>query len=297
LRVLVFGEILWDCFGDRRELGGAPLNFAVHLARLGHAVRLISALGADEPGRAARERLRVVGLPDDLVGTSREFPTGRVTVELDAGGDPAFTIHRPAAYDAVALSEHQWRELRRWDPEWIYFGTLAATAGRPQRLLEELLGTFQGSRRFYDLNLRAGSYTPELLGRLLPRAQVAKLNEEEMRECAALFAIPSGNAFDFCEAACARFGWRAAAVTFGARGCGVWLSGDYAESEGFPVKVADTVGAGDAFSAAFLHGLAAGMSAAAIGVFANRVAALVATRHGGTPDWTLAEITEPEPRL
>jgi fructokinase len=129
-----------------------------------------------------------------------------------------------------------------------------------------------GARRFYDMNLRRGCYTPELVRELLSLAGAVKLNDDEAELFPDLGQAPS------------------VALTRGKRGCAVRIGNDRAECPGYTVKVVDTVGAGDAFAAAFLHGLAAGWSAAKTGDFANRLGALVASRAGAVPEWSPGEL-------
>ncbi len=289
-RILVFGETLWDCFADRQTLGGASLNFAVHARRLSHQVAFVSAVGKDALGTEARRLLVEAGLEDGYIKTSGHHATGHVTVFLDGEGQPDFTIHRPAAYDDVRLSEGEIAQLAGWRPEWLYYGTLSSMAAGSRALLGRLMAALPGARRFYDVNLRKDSFTPELVAELAARAHVVKMNEDEMASLGGMFGLPAAGIEPFCRAGAARFGWQAAAVTLGARGCGVWVEGAYAQAAGVPVAVADTVGAGDAFAAAFVHGLSLGWPPARIGGFANRVGALVAGRPGGTPEWNLEEI-------
>jgi len=288
-RIVVFGEVLWDCFGDHQTLGGASLNFAVHAARLGCRPFLVSAVGEDTLGRAARRRILELGVPDRFLGTTPLFDTGRVSVELDGRGQPAFTIHRPAAYDAVELSAAELEELSAWAPDWLYYGTLASMAPQARRVLLELMEGLPTARRFYDINLRQACYTPELVCDWMACANVVKLNADEMSTIASLCGLPPASIEEFCRAGQARYGWEAAAVTLGARGCALWMKGEYAEVAGFPVEVADTVGAGDAFAAALVHGLSRGWPLRRIGEFANQVGAIVASRRGGTPEWTVVE--------
>jgi len=291
-RFLVFGEVLWDCFRDKQTLGGASLNFAVHARRLGHAPWFVSAVGDDELGRAARERILACGLPDIWLQTTSAHATGHVTVAVDAAGQPQFTIHRPAAYDAVELTTAQLEELAAWNPEWLYYGTLSSMAPRSRGLLERIMLALPNVRRFYDINLRRDSFTRELVGDLMARASVVKLNLDEMRTIGRLWSLPTGEIEEFCRAGAARYGWQAAAVTLGEEGCALWIDGEYARQHGMRVKVADTVGSGDAFAAAFVHGLSLGWPPRETAVFANKVGAIVATRPGGTPDWTVAEVLE-----
>ena len=124
MTIFSIGEILWDVFPDTVRLGGAPFNFAVNAHRLGHRVIFLSAVGDDERGRAALQRAATLGLPRSSFRSRQGSPTGSVTVQLDAEGHPDFTIHRPAAYDCLALDDAQLQQLAELRPDWIYFGTL-----------------------------------------------------------------------------------------------------------------------------------------------------------------------------
>ena len=272
MTLLAIGEILWDVFPDTARLGGAPFNFAVHAHRLGHRVIFLSAVGDDERGRAALRRAAELGLPTEFIQVAAARPTGSVSVRLDAEGHPDFTIHRPAAYDCLTLDERQLARLAGLRPDWIYFGTLYPMEDHAREVLRSVMDAVPGARRFYDVNLRRGCYTPELVRQLLALATAVKLNDDEAELFPDLGAAP------------------AVAITRGERGCAVRIGDDRAECPGYPVKVVDTVGAGDAFAAAFLHGLAAGWSAARTGDFANRLGALVASRAGAVPAWSPAEL-------
>ncbi len=266
MTIVVIGEILWDVFPDSERLGGAPFNFAVHARRLGHGVIFVSAVGDDDRGRRALDRAVTYGLSTEFIRRAPDAATGAVTVSLDAAGHPDFTIHRPAAYDRLKLDGGQLDRIASAKPDWIYHGTLLQTDARAYQVTRELFGALPGARRFYDINLRRDCYTPELVRELMSAADAIKLNDEE----AALFPD-----FSNCPVA---------AVTRGERGCAVRIRGDYAECAAYPVTVVDTVGAGDAFAAAFLHGLAQGWTAAETGDFANRLAASIAAQRGAVPE-------------
>jgi len=272
MTILSIGEILWDVFPDSVRLGGAPFNFAVHAHRLGHRVIFLSAVGDDERGRAALERAAALGLTTEFIQVAAGRPTGSVSVRVDAEGHPDFTIHRPAAYDCLTLDDGQLQRLAELRPDWIYFGTLYPMDGRAREVLRRVMDAVPDARRFYDVNLRCGCYTPALVRELLSLADAVKVNNEEAELFPDLGEAPS------------------VAVTRGERGCAVRIGNDRAECPGYTVKVVDTVGAGDAFAAAFLHGLAAGWSAAKTGNFANRLGALVASRAGAVPPWSPGEL-------
>lgn len=273
MTILSIGEILWDVFPDTVRLGGAPFNFAANAQRLGHQVIFLSAVGDDEQGRVALRRAAASGLNTEYIQIARGQATGRVDVRLDAEGHPEFTIHRPAAYDCLTLDERQLQRLAELRPEWVYFGTLYPMDERALETLRRLLGAVPDARRFYDVNLRPGCYTPELVRELLGMADAVKVNDDEAGVFPDLGEAPS------------------VAITCGERGCKVRIGNDRAACPGYPVRVVDTVGAGDAFAAAFLHGMSAGWGARETGDFANRLGALVASRAGAVPDWSVEEVS------
>jgi fructokinase len=280
--------VLWDIFPDSTRLGGAPLNFAAHARRMGHAPLLMSAIGNDDLGRQAAYEIQSLGLDTSLLQRIDRLPTGRADVSLDHLGQAAFRIARPAAYDAVTLAAGEVQTLQGWSPDWLYFGTLFSSRPEGRAVLFELLRLVPDATRFYDLNLRPDFDSLPLVCELLEQADVVKMNQDEMRAIHRYLGLPAQtNAF--CASASERFGWRAVCVTLGSRGCAVFVNGEYQEEPGCPIDVADTVGAGDAFAAAFLHGLVSKWDVAEIAHFANRVGALVASKRGAIPDWTTAE--------
>jgi fructokinase len=216
-------------------------------------------------------------------------PTGIVTVSLNTSGQPHFTIHRPAAYDFPELSDGDLQELSSHPPDWIYFGTLFQMSRQAKALTLKVIDANPGARRFYDVNLRENCYEAPLVNELLSLATVVKLNDQEGDMIQTMFGWSYRTLEGFCQGTARRFGWAAVCVTRGEAGCVLLVGDNYVEAEGYEVRVADTVGAGDAFAAAFLHGLERGWPAPEVADFANRVGALVASRPGGTPSWTIEE--------
>ena len=291
-RIAAIGEVLWDVFPDSTLLGGAPLNFAAHARRLGNEIVLISAVGGDELGEKTLARIAGLGLGTGMVEISAHWETGTARVQLGADGEAAFTIVRPAAYDDLTLADEQLGRLSDWAPRDVYFGTLFASSASGRATLLRLLEALPEARRFYDVNLRPGSDSPGLVNELLAHANVVKLNESELEVLRRFTGLP-GDTEGFCRAGARRFGWEAACVTLGARGCALLVGEDYVEAPGCRVTVADPVGAGDAFAAAFVHGLDREWRPAEIAGFANRLGALVASRPGAIPDWTPSELSAP----
>ena len=279
---LVVGEVLWDVFPDATRLGGAPLNFAVHMKRLGHTPRIVSAVGQDALGTAAKADIRALGLDTTFLQMSDQWPTGTASVRLGPGDRTSFVIDRPAAYDAVAVSDEMLARIEEWSPSWCYYGTLFPSIPPARQVLRRLLDALPEARRLCDVNLRAGFESRELVCELLHLADVVKVNEREQTIVRDWLGLPAD--FEgFCRAGAARFGWAATCVTLGARGCAMLVGDQYVEAQGVRVDVADTVGAGDAFAAAFVHGLVMGWSAATVAEFSNLAGAAVASVPGAIP--------------
>lgn len=289
MKIISLGEILWDVLLSAEHLGGAPFNFAWHAHNLGHEVCFVSAVGKDQRGTQAVEQMSQAGLSTRFIGRVSNYPTGTVSVGLDSLGLPQYTIHRPAAYDFPAVSPSDFDALVNPAPDWIYFGTLQQMSAPAHDLTLRLLAAAPSAKRFYDLNLRDASFTPELVRTLGRHAHVLKLNEQEVPALRQIIAIQGDSREQFCRDCSSAFQLDAICITLGPEGCALLMDNEYLEAPGFPVKVADTIGAGDAFSAALLHGINAGWVPARIASFANCVGAVVSTRLGGTPHWTVAE--------
>jgi fructokinase len=288
MKIVSIGEVLWDILPSAEHLGGAPFNFAWHAHNLGHDVCFVSAVGDDPYGNQALERIAESGLSTRFIRRV-DCPTGTVTVATDSLGLPHYTIHRPAAYDFPALTPAEFDALLSPAPDWIYFGTLQQMSAPAHALTLKLMSAAPAAKRFYDINLRSNSYTPELIRKLARHTNILKLNEQEVPALRQIGGFQGDSVAQFCRNCRRIFQLDAICVTLGPQGCALLLDNEYLEAPGFPVKVVDTIGAGDAFSAALLHGINAGWAPSRIGDFANRIGALVASRPGGTPKWTIAE--------
>jgi fructokinase len=288
-QIVAIGEILWDVFPDGERLGGAPFNFAAQSARLGHLTALLSAVADDERGHKALAEARCLDVGTELIGTVQKPPTGHVTVVVDEGGQPDYVIHRPAAYDRVELADTAAQAIGANPPEWVYFGTLLQTDSAARATTLRLLDAAPKARRLYDVNLRKDSYNRELLADLLPLATVLKINADEAVEVRRLLGEPESDIATFAREYAARYGYEGVCVTLGADGCYVLWEGREVRAESYPVTVRDAVGSGDAFAAAFVHGVLSGWTTERTADFANRVGSLIASRSGAVPTWTVAE--------
>ncbi len=260
MKVVSIGEILWDVFPDGERLGGAPFNLAVQLHRLGHEVLFVSAVGDDERGRIALHKMQELGLSTQFVRRVSGVATGTVTVSI-RDGEPDYVIHRPAAYDFLEIPEI--------DADWVCYGSLAWFRQNQDRPARMPARRQECPPHFFDVNLRKDSYNRALIEELMLAADVVKLNESEL----AYMGRSLKQLRD-------EYKLRACCVTLGDRGCRLFAGDDYAEVAAYPVEVADSVGAGDAFAAGFLHGLDQGWPAARIGDFANFLGSRAASRAG-----------------
>ena len=292
MSVICIGEILWDVFEDQREtLAGAPFNVAVAIDRLGDPVILITAVGRDERGARALRHLRAIGFNAEYVKALDGHSTGVAEIHIDAHDDPSYSIPRPAAFDSLAITDEDIQKISTFCPQWMYFGTLTQTSRKNEELVSALTHRLPRISCFYDLNLRDGHWNLPLVQRLARHATVLKLNQAEAQD---LFALESTDIFSldqFCSSWSRRYGIAIICVTLGSQGCAVYSEEKMVIIPGFPVTVVDTVGAGDAFTAGFLHGLARNWPLGQTARFANALGSIVASRATAIPEWTTKDIT------
>ena len=279
--VLGLGELLWDEFPDGRRPGGAPANVAFQCHQLGLAGRVASRVGDDADGRDLLQFLSGKDLPTDLIQTDPELPTGTVTVTHGADG-PEYDIRRPAAWDTIEATDDLAAAVN--SAAAVCFGSLAQRERRSRTAIRDVISARdQRVLAVFDVNLRQDFFTADVLSESLKRANVLKLNEAEVPVVAGLLGLPTAPE-PFLQAAADRWRLTAACVTRGADGCVVRVGDDVAAVPSEPVTVADTVGAGDAFTAGLIFALLRGTDAAACGRFANAVGGLAASRDGAMPE-------------
>jgi fructokinase len=196
--LLVLGAVLWDMFDDRKLIGGAPFNVAAHATRLGIPTVFVSAVGDDELGGEALEKVAQLGLDTRHIRTVAGKPTGTVRVFLNEG-QPDYDIKRPAAYDYPEIADGDLQKLAEIEPAWIYFGTLEPMNSTFLRVMRRLLGAIPDARRFYDVNLRKESYTAELIEILLAEATVLKVNDSEVEAIRDILDIRDSGDEEFCK--------------------------------------------------------------------------------------------------
>lgn len=248
MKIVAFGEIIWDIYPDERYIGGAPLNFAAHAAQLGAQALLISAVGDDALGAAAREALSRFGVDDSLVSTIPDKPTGQCLVTLDEENTPHYDLLSYTAYDAIFCDA-----VPNCDA--FVFGTLIQRSRYNRRTLQQLLENGHFGEVFCDLNIRPPYYDTESVERCLRYATILKVSREELPAVTQLLYGASLDVEAAVERICTDYpNIRLCLVTLDCDGALVYESATdktYRQAAK-PVKVVSTVGAGDSFGAAFL---------------------------------------------
>jgi fructokinase len=306
--ILGLGELLWDVLPEGPRLGGAPANFTVMAGRLGSHAVLLSRIGRDDLGRMALDRLEPLPADTSFVETDAAHETGRVTVHFEAG-QPHYTIHQPAAWDFLELSDDWVRLAERADG--LCFGSLAQRSQDSRQTIQTLAAqTSSKCVRVFDVNLRAPFYSGEVIQESLELATVVKMNDTEVPLVLELLGLPAdgepaqdspdlnvqghrsaahGAATHGLERLSAARLLREfpnlemVAVTRGGHGSLLVTRDEWHEHPGLPVEVADTIGAGDAFTAALTHYLLRGADLATLNDAGNRWGAWVASQSGAMP--------------
>ncbi|HEY5893014.1 MAG TPA: carbohydrate kinase [Chthoniobacterales bacterium] len=277
--IFAFGEVLWDCLPSGIFLGGAPVNVAYHLHRLGGNVWPVSAVGADFLGEEILRRLRGWGLPVSYVSIIPGALTGAVIAGIDASGSATYDFRNDAAWDRIGVSRGLLEEAETASV--IIFGTLAFREKPNREALAQLLAASPNSIKVCDINLRPPFDDMELAESLMRQADLIKLNDAELIRLA---GGEKANLETMARELSSKQNGPSVCVTAGAQGAGLLWNGEWYWSPGRPVVVKDTVGAGDSFLAALVCGLlVAGQEPAVALARACRLGEFVASCNGATP--------------
>jgi fructokinase len=293
--IVGLGELLWDLLPAGKQLGGAPANFAYITNLLGNKGVPASRVGNDSLGDAALQRLTQLGVSTEFVQRDALHPTGSVNVEIDRG-QPRFEILQSVAWDFLDWSQ-PWQRLAA-EADAVCFGSLAQRSAQSQSTIRSFLNaTRPRAVRVFDVNLRQNFYSRQVLAESMRLATIVKLNHEELPKIMHLFEIASHGEMDSAQRLLSTHDLKLVCITRGDGGSLLISANECSEHAGIKVKVADTVGAGDAFTAAMVHGYLRGSSLKQINESANRVGAWVASQPGAMPvpkvaglPQTLAEI-------
>jgi fructokinase len=287
MKVLAFGEILWDVINGTEHLGGAPFNFAAHTAQCGNQSFIVSRLGSDFLGMRAFNKSKLYNVDVSLIEWDELYPTGIVDVSL-ANGQPDYTIRESVAYDFIT-GDAALMHLQKHQFEIFYFGSLAQRNHVSAHALSKLLSAGKFKHIFYDVNLRKSGFTEEIVKASLKACTIFKLNNDEVPVISEMMTGTTLTNESFCK--CLRVLYpniQIIIITASEKGCFIFQDQELIYVPGTPAQVSDAVGAGDAFSASFMHIYASGGDALVAAQVANQVGAFVATRSGAIPDYSPA---------
>ena len=280
--IVGLGEVLWDVYPDAAHFGGAPANFACHAASLGAESWMVSAVGADELGDRAVEKLCERGVKCGHVSRDNRHATGRVLVTLNSGGQASYEFAADTAWDHLAWSDDLATLAARCDA--VCFGTLGQRSPMSRETIRRFVeATPAKALRVFDVNLRQRFYDAETIHASLQIASAVKLNDEELPIIGQLCGLRAVKPREMLIELTAQFDLRFAALTRGPRGSLLIAGAAEDDCPAPPTTVVDTVGAGDAFTATLVSGILKGQPLDALNRHANAVASFVCSQKGATP--------------
>ena len=281
--IVGMGEALWDVLPEGKKIGGAPANFAYHVSQFGFDSRVVSAVGNDALGDEILEVFKEKQLKHQLQVVN--YPTGTVQVTLDSAGIPLYEIKEGVAWDNIPFTD----DLKRLalSTRAFCFGSLAQRNEVSRTSINRFLDTMpdgDGQLKIFDINLRQGFYTKEIIRESCQRCNVLKINDEELVAISRMFGYPGIDLQDKCWILLAKYNLKMLILTCGTNGSYVFTPGVVSFQETPRVPVADTVGAGDSFTAAFCASLLKGKSVPEAHKLAVEVSAYVCTQSGAMPE-------------
>ena len=286
MKSLAFGEILWDIINGEAHLGGAPLNLSAHMSKMGFDSYIISAVGDDEYGKNALAKLSGMRVKADYISMLKQFPTGTVDVTLCDDGLPEYVINENTAWDNISVCDKVIKEIsnRKWDV--FCFGSLAQRTENNRILLKKLFESIDAEHVFYDVNLRQEYFSFDIIDFSFKKSDIVKINDDEAKVLSEMIFTKDLDEKSFAEALAEKYDLNLVCITRGGDGAAIFHDGVFLEIKGRKVKVADTVGAGDSFSAGLLVMYLNGKSPKDSAEFANRIGGFVASSYGAIPDYS-----------
>lgn len=280
--VVGMGEALWDVLPEGKKIGGAPANFAYHVSQFGLPSCVVSAIGDDALGKEIIENFTSKGL-DQLIAEV-PYPTGTVQVEIDQTGIPLYDIKENVAWDNIPYTEHLDALAKRTKA--VCFGSLAQRNVVSRETINHFLDTMpkdDDSLIVFDVNLRQGFYNKEILCKSMQNCNILKINDEELITVSRMFGYPGIDLQDKCWILLGKYNLKMFILTCGINGSYVFTPGNVSFQPTPKVEVADTVGAGDSFTAAFIASILKGKSVIEAHSIAVKTSAYVCTQKGAMP--------------
>ena len=284
--IVGMGEALWDVLPEGKKIGGAPANFAYHVSQFGFNSRVVSAVGDDKLGNEILENFSEKNL--NFLIEKVPYPTGTVQVELDDEGIPCYDIKEGVAWDNIPFTpalEELAKQTRA-----VCFGSLAQRSVVSRETINKFLDAMpddNGQLRIFDINLRQNFYTKEILCNSMERCNILKINDEELVTVSRMFGYPGIDLQDKCWILLAKYNLKMLILTCGVHGSYVFTPGEISFVETPKVEVADTVGAGDSFTATFVAAILKGMKVSEAHRLAVDASAYVCTQNGAMPVFPL----------
>lgn len=280
--VVGMGEALWDVLPEGKKIGGAPANFAYHVSQFGLPSCVVSAIGDDALGKEIIENFTSKGL-DQLIAEV-PYPTGTVQVEIDQTGIPLYDIKENVAWDNIPYTEHLDALAKRTKA--VCFGSLAQRNVVSRETINHFLDTMpkdDDSLIVFEVNLRQGFYNKEILCKSMQNCNILKINDEELITVSRMFGYPGIDLQDKCWILLGKYNLKMLILTCGINGSYVFTPGNVSFQPTPKVEVADTVGAGDSFTAAFIASILKGKSVTEAHTIAVKTSAFVCTQKGAMP--------------
>ncbi len=280
--VVGMGEALWDVLPEGKKIGGAPANFAYHVSQFGLPSCVVSAVGDDDLGREIIENFTAKGLKQLIADVP--YPTGTVQVEIDQSGVPQYEIKENVAWDNIPYTERLESLAERTTA--VCFGSLAQRNVVSRNTINRFLDVVSRNEEnliVFDVNLRQGFYNKEILCNSMKQCNILKINDEELVTVSRMFGYPGIDLQDKCWILLGKYNLKMLILTCGINGSYVFTPGNVSFQPTPKVEVADTVGAGDSFTAAFISSVLKGKSVLEAHSLAVRTSAFVCTEKGAMP--------------
>lgn len=281
--IVGLGEILWDVLPEGKQVGGAPGNFAYHASQFGFNGAVVSAVGRDALGDELLDNIKDKGIGEFIQRV--DYPTGTVQVRLDSNGIPMYEIREGVAWDNIEFTPEV--EKLAKDCQAVVFGSLAQRSTVTRETIYKFLDTMpeeEGTYKIFDINLRQGFYTKRSVEESMRRCNILKINDEELVAIGRIFSTSGIDLQDKCWKLLESYGFKILILTCGVNGSYVFTKSSVSFVATPRVKVADTVGAGDSFTATFISSLLSGKSVRDAHLHAVRVSAYICTQHGAMPE-------------
>ncbi len=289
IKTLCFGEVLWDIFGENEHIGGAPFNVAAHLSKLGCSSYLISRTGHDARGKAVFGELKKNGVIPEYIQIDMGHETGYAKVTLDEKGVASYQFPEKPAYNYISEIPGMIKAIKMEEFDIFCFGSMVQSGEASRETLYQILETKPAKHIFFDVNIRLNFYPLDVLQESLRYATIVKLNEDELPLVSERLYGRKMEGHEFFLKLSSESPVKAVCVTRGANGASVYSADENFDMPCPEVKVEDTVGAGDSFSAAFLRALASGADYKKAASEGMQLGSFVASKKGAVPEYS-AEI-------